>query len=230
MEWISDNSCLKFLYVFSFTMCGYLSSFYLLFIFAIQSLAPSRFPCQFLIPFFILPPRLQENIPHPTRHPRSLGPQVSQGLITSHTEARPGSSLLYMCLGPHSSSCTLPGWWLVVWEFSGVWISWDCWSSYGVAFSLASPILSLIQPQGCPTLVQWLSVSICIGLSQLLFLTSWRTAMLGSFFKHTIASVIGSGLKPFLEIDPKLGWSWTSPSPQSLLHFCLCNSFRQQQF
>ena len=41
---------------------------------------------------------------HPARPLHSLGPQVSQGLGDSLlTEARPGSPLLYMCVGPQTS-------------------------------------------------------------------------------------------------------------------------------
>jgi hypothetical protein len=46
----------------------------------------------------------------PTRPPNSLGPQVSWGLgVSSLTESRPSSPLLYMCWGPHTSWCMLPG-------------------------------------------------------------------------------------------------------------------------
>jgi hypothetical protein len=38
------------------------------------------------------------------------------------------------------------GWWLSLWEFPEVWISWDCWSSYGVAVPFSFSILPVIQP------------------------------------------------------------------------------------
>jgi hypothetical protein len=84
------------------------------------------------------PPHLQEDVltpphPHPIKPPHFLGPQVFWGLgASSPTESRPSSPLLYMCWGPHISWCLLPGWWLSVWEISGVQVSWDCWFSYRV--------------------------------------------------------------------------------------------------
>jgi hypothetical protein len=45
-----------------------------------------------------------------------------------------------MCRGPQTSSCMWPGW-LSVWEISGVWVSWDCWSFYGVTL-----LLNFFQP------------------------------------------------------------------------------------
>ena len=56
---------------------------------------------------------------------------------SSPTEVRPGSLLLYMCWGPWTSSSMLSGWWLSVWEISGVRVNWDCWSSYGVTLPLS---------------------------------------------------------------------------------------------
>ena len=76
----------------------------------------------------------------PTRPPPSLRPQVPQGLGTFPTGARLGSPLLHVYL-PQTSLCMLPGWWLGLWVFPGVQVSWDCWSSYGVAlpFSFFNP-------------------------------------------------------------------------------------------
>jgi hypothetical protein len=42
-----------------------------------------------------------------------------------------------MCWGPPISWCMLPGWWLTVWEVSGIQVRWDHWSSYGVALLLS---------------------------------------------------------------------------------------------
>jgi hypothetical protein len=64
---------------------------------------------QFLIPFLLPPsptgcPSLWQTFPVP-------GSQVSGGLgASSPTEARLGSPLLYMCRGPWTSSCMVPGW------------------------------------------------------------------------------------------------------------------------
>jgi hypothetical protein len=55
------------------------------------------------------------NPPPPTfaRPSHSLGPQVCHGLGTSSlTETRPGSPLLCMYQGSHTTLCMLPGWWL----------------------------------------------------------------------------------------------------------------------
>ena len=79
-------------------------------------------------------PPVQPSNPYSTRPPHSLGSQVSWVLGASpFTEARPGSPLLYMCCGPHMSWCMLPGRWLSVWVISGGQVSWDCWTSYGIA-------------------------------------------------------------------------------------------------
>lgn len=40
-------------------------------------------------------------------HGASLNPQVSWGLSTASTEARPGRALLHMCQGPQTSLCML---------------------------------------------------------------------------------------------------------------------------
>jgi hypothetical protein len=40
---------------------------------------------------------------------------ISPGLgASSLTETRPGSPLLYMCQGPWTRECMMPGWWLRV--------------------------------------------------------------------------------------------------------------------
>ena len=82
--------------------------FKLFYVFTFQSLPPS----QFFIPF-LLPLSSKRVLPHthPTRHPPSLVPQVSPGLgISSPTETRPGSPLLYMCQGSQTILCMLSGW------------------------------------------------------------------------------------------------------------------------
>jgi hypothetical protein len=55
-------------------------------------------------------------VPHPIPTPWGLKSQWA----LSPTEARPGSPLLYICQGPRTSSCMLPGWRLSVAEISGV--------------------------------------------------------------------------------------------------------------
>jgi hypothetical protein len=85
--------------------------------------------------------REDANPPPPTMPP-SLEPQVSPRLgVSSPTKARPDIPLRYMCWGPRISACMLPSWWLSFWQLPEVWVSWDCWSSYGVAlpFSFFNP-------------------------------------------------------------------------------------------
>jgi hypothetical protein len=53
------------------------------------------------------------------------------------TVIRPGSLLLHMCWEPHISWCMLPGCCLSVWEICVVQVSWDYWSSFGVALHLS---------------------------------------------------------------------------------------------
>ena len=98
------------------------------------------------VPYPIFPPPcLQENAPT-TGDPPSLGSQVFRGLgLSSLTKTRPDSYLLYMCQGPWASSCMLPDLWLSAWEISGIQVSWDCWSSYGVS------LLNFFQPFPNPT-------------------------------------------------------------------------------
>ena len=121
---------------------------------------------QFHIPFLLLP--VSKRMSSPSR-PHSLGRQVSQGFgVSSLTEARPGSTLQYVYKEPQTISSMLSGCWLSVWEILRVQVSWECWSSYGVASSLSSFSISGIQPQGSPASVQWLGVSICIYLIRLL--------------------------------------------------------------
>jgi hypothetical protein len=52
------------------------------------------------------------------------------------TELRSGSPWLYMCWGPHTSWCVLPGLCFSIWEISGFQVNWNCWSSYRVALLL----------------------------------------------------------------------------------------------
>jgi len=55
--------------------------------------------------------------PDSTRPPHSPGVSSFWVLgVSSLTEVRPGSPLLYMWRGPQTSSCMLPGWWHSVWD------------------------------------------------------------------------------------------------------------------
>ena len=94
---------------------------------------------QFLIPFLL--PSVSKKMSTLLLHQASLltgASSLSRIKLgtSSPTEDRPGSILLYMYQGPWTSSCMLTVWWLSVWEISGVWVSWNCWSSYGVTLLL----------------------------------------------------------------------------------------------
>ena len=92
--------------------------FFMTFIFYNPVIAPSRSALsQFLIPFLLSlsPRRCPLWLPPGLPTPWSL---KSQGLgRSSPTEGRPGSPLPYMCRGPQTSSCVLPGWWPFVYKF-----------------------------------------------------------------------------------------------------------------
>jgi hypothetical protein len=119
--------------------------------------------------------------PPTTRQLCSLGPQAFWGLCASSlTEARPGSISAVCELRSHISWWVLPGLWLSVWEISGVQVSWDCWSSYGVthilSFFQAFPNSSTRVPGLCPLVGYKCLIMTCSA-------TCWasqRTAMLGS--------------------------------------------------
>ena len=90
--------------------------------------------------------------PYPTWPLNSLGSPVSGGLgALSLNRHRPRSTLLYVCWGPHISERP-QGFRLI--EIAG--------SPTGLLFSLASFILSLIQPQESAASVHWLGANICI--------------------------------------------------------------------
>ena len=80
----------------------------------------SHCPCSVLPPTVphpvLFPPVFKRMyLPPSIRPSNSLGSQVFLGLCASSlTESKPGSHLLYMCWGPHTSWCVLPGWWCSV--------------------------------------------------------------------------------------------------------------------
>lgn len=79
---------------------------------------------KFLIPFLLLSVSKRMSLLSYPSNPLSLPDltspwsyQISGGLCAFPlNEARPGSSLLYICLGPCTSTCMLPGWRLSVLE------------------------------------------------------------------------------------------------------------------
>jgi hypothetical protein len=131
--------------------------------------------------------------PHPHQPSHSWGEQVSTGLSTlfSPTEARQGS--LHICLGPQISPCMLPGFWLIFCSSEGSRLV----DIVVLPMGLQSPsALSLLPPTfsyWSQTSIQWLTVSICICLSQLLVEPLWGQPCHVSVCMHKITSVIVSG-------------------------------------
>jgi hypothetical protein len=156
-----------YLYKYFFQITCFFNITFTLFI--VQSLPPptqSTLPQLLIIQF--LHSRVSSGCPHPTptRPPHFLGPKVSQGLGTSSlAEVR-----LYMCWEGREGEGRgenvnqhLYATWLVAQclrDLRG--IGRDCWSYYWSSSSSASSSLSLIQPQGSLSSVQWLGASICI--------------------------------------------------------------------
>lgn len=83
-------------------------------------------------------PCLLEDVPHPHYSP-SLGPQVS----SSPTETA-GSPVLCICQGPWYHPVYASGWWLPLWDLSGVRVSWDCRTSYVVTLPFSQSLISMI--------------------------------------------------------------------------------------
>jgi hypothetical protein len=139
-----------------------------------------RFRCslpQFLTPISLSPCLSEDFAPNPLhslKSPQSLRSQHFRELSSLLLLLlRPEQAVLcHMCWGPKSRSCMLPGWWLSVWEISGVQDSWHSWSSYGEASSSASSSLSIIQPQGSRLqFIGWVWVSAFVSVSCLLGLS-----------------------------------------------------------
>ena len=98
---------------------------------------------------------------HSSRPPHSMGPPVSWGLnASSLTEARPGSTLLYVSLGCHGVCCMVGG---TVSERSQRFSSVE---TYSLPMSPHSSSASISffpsQLEGSPASVHWLGAIICI--------------------------------------------------------------------
>ena len=113
----------------------YDNHYYLIFIFTVQALFPSS-STHWLFHILNLPPTpvsKRMTTHYHRRPPHTLGFQVCQEIVTSSlTESRPGSPLLNIGGGPPTSWLMLPSWWLSVWDFPEIKVSWDCWFSYGI--------------------------------------------------------------------------------------------------
>jgi hypothetical protein len=130
-------------------------------------------------------------MPHPTWTLNSLGPPVSLGLSASSlNKHRLGSSLLYVCWGPHINWCMLSVWCSSVGEISGVQINWDCWACYRIAFLLSFFQPFLIQQQESAASFHWLGANIpALSTACWVFL---RAVMLGPFLwvLHTLSNSV----------------------------------------
>ena len=117
--------------------------------------------------------------------------------------------------------------WHILWEHRG--LSCHYWSSYGVAIPFSSFSPSSNSSLLVPNPNQWLPVSICVCLSQLPVVPLRGQSCHAPVCTHIMVSVIVSGFGVHSwdgsQIGPVTGW----PFFQSLLHFCLCISFRQEQ-
>jgi hypothetical protein len=131
-----------------------------------------------------------------------------------------------MCWRHQISSYMLPGRCLSVWELPGVWISWDCWFSYGVNFPSASSILPLIKHIGVSDFSPLVGYKYMYLSQSAAGWASQRTAMLNFCLQahHSISS------PPSPWDESQLGPVTGPPFLQSLLQFCPCSSFRQEQF
>jgi hypothetical protein len=145
-------------------------------------------------------------------------------------EARPGSNLLYMCWGSHISWCMLPGWWLSVREISRVQVSWDCWSSYGVAL-----LLSFFQTFPNPTtgIPDFSPLAGCKYLCLSHSAACWaalRAVMLGFCLQglHSLSNSVRPWSLPFSWI-PIWACHWIS-FPLGSSPFLFLQFFRQEQF
>jgi hypothetical protein len=99
-------------------------------------------------------------------YPTTKGPKVSTGWDPSAPiEARQGSPLLHLCLGPWTSPWMLFGWGSL-WELPGVQVSWHCRSFCGVDihFSYFNPFpnSSMGAPVLCP---MFASAYLCLSQS-----------------------------------------------------------------
>jgi hypothetical protein len=118
----------------------------------------------------------------------------------------------------------------VLWSsVSGIQINWDCWSSYRISLLLSFFQTSLFNNRGQLLLsTVWVQISASDSFSCLLDLSGWQSWQI-PFWEYSTASVIGSCLGASPWAGAHFG-SVTGPSfPQDPLHFCPCNSFRQEQ-
>ena len=118
----------------------------------------------------VLPPRVhhsilplclwESNLPK-----TSLFPGASSFYSIRHTVShwcRTGQSSATYVQGTLDQPCIPFGWWLSLWELPGVWVSWHCWSSYGVT----KPFHSL--NTSCNSSIRVLYLSQIVGCKYLL--------------------------------------------------------------
>jgi hypothetical protein len=205
----------------------------LLYLFTSQCCPPLVPPLR-VLPCIPLPFTYERTPPHlPPRPVLYLGFLVSIGLGTfSPNEAIQGNLLLYIVLGQltNQKTCMVFVWWFIPWDLHSVLVRSYCWSSFRVAIPFScfcpSPNSSIGVPILCPV----------IGCEYLYQFQSaagrayQRTTMLGSCLKaqHNISNRGRIIAHPWdgSQLEPVIEW----PFLQSLLQFCSCMYFRQEQF
>ena len=107
----------------------------------------------FFIPFLLLPATKRMS---PADLPLPRASHLTRVKhIFSHWGQTRESSAIYVW-NPWISSCMLPGWSLNVSDISGVQVSWDCWSFYGVVL-----LFSFFQPYPNSTTDSLIVQSVC---------------------------------------------------------------------
>ena len=96
--------------------------------------------------------------------------------------------------------------------------------------SPSAPAVLLTLPLGSPSSVQWLAVSICICLSQMLAEPLRGQLYQAPLSKHFLASEIVSGFGVQMGWIPKWGGLWMAFPSVSTSTSCPCISFRQELF
>ena len=149
-------------------------------------------------------------------------PSVSENMFFPHQSSPLSESSLFSHLGhtrqssaiwvlrPQTSSYMLSGWWLCVWKFLSVQISWDCWSSYIITL-----IFSFFHH----------SSNLTIGVSNFSPKVGCKYLCLSHLAAIVIVSCLGASSWDGSQV--KL---ITRPTfPQTLLHFHPWSSFRLEQ-
>jgi hypothetical protein len=110
----------------------------------------------------------------------------SHWCLTSHP-------LLHMRLESWFPPCELFGGWFSLWKLWEIWLVDIVVLSMGLKIPLDTSVLFLTPPLGTPSLVQWLTVSLCFCICQALAEPLMRQLYKAPVNKHFLASTIVSG-------------------------------------